>query len=425
MSKNRNRSQFSGSIRSTAPAQLEDDLDVGLNAPQQTPPSEPTPDVPEPKVDLDPVEDELEFESNTSLNQDDEEEEETTYNEDGEDLGDVSTQQPEVTAGVPEPSPLVYPYTEITDWTMEQLENYISRPETMDIYHSKLVKAINIHRQVSTKLDTAWTVDECTQFFKEHVTPAKTTTGCYKNDVTRKDRREASWTTQELEAWALGEITPEGMVTQNGLAVELHERLKMPIQSVAPEMVIAHYKHRFCQKDASIKVFGEIQSVKQTAVVIEPTEVEPKRIYPGLTHMNQTYIEESLKEYIDAVKPNRIVPEGAGFKAQRMLDNVIMSILKEQDPAGVKSGLDILFTTIVAERITNTRGVFSDTNAYRFIPGITELNNVQANHRALLTLFFTYIDSDEGIIAQTDPLSLVTYLPTRQQNLVLGYLGLS
>lgn len=325
-----------------------------------------------------------------------------------------------------EPAAPVFPFSDITTWTVEELELYISRPENMDIYHSKLVQAIQIHRQLFTALNEAWSVDECTAFFKEGVEPPKTTTGCYLNDVTRKLRRESSWTTQELEAWALGEIQPEGLVTRNGLAIQLHERFHMQIKTVDAESVIVHYKHNFGPNKGQVKLVGQIPVAKAIQPTVEEIKVVEKKIkYPGLTEMNQSYIEENLKRYCEAVAPNRRIAPKQGEEAQRQLHNTVLAILKEQDPVGVKSGLDILFTKIVAERITNPNGVFSDTNIFRFAEGISEIGRAQEIHRRLFTLFFAFIDGDEGILAQTDVAELVKYLPSNQQNQLFAYLGRS
>lgn len=335
------------------------------------------------------------------------------------------TEEPEVV--VPEePAAPVFPFSDITTWTVEELELYISRPENMDIYHSKLVQAITIHRQLFTKLNEAWSTDECVAFIKEGVEPPKTTTGCYLNDVTRKLRRESSWTTQELEAWALDEIKPEGLVTRNGLAIQLHERFHMQIKSVDAESVIVHYKHNFGPNKGQVKLVGQIPVAKAIQPTVEEIKVVEKKIkYPGLSEMNQSYIEENLKRYCEAVAPNRRITPKQGEEAQRQLNNTILAILKEQDPVGVKSGLDILFTKIVAERITNPNGVFSDTNIFRFAEGIPETGKAQETHRRLLTLFFAFIDGDEGILAQTDVAELVRYLPSNQQNQLFAYLGRS
>jgi len=325
-----------------------------------------------------------------------------------------------------EPAAPVFPFSDITTWTVEELELYISRPENMDIYHSKLVQAIQIHRQLFTALNEAWSVDECTAFFKEGVEPPKTTTGCYLNDVTRKLRRESSWTTQELEAWALGEIQPEGLVTRNGLAIQLHERFHMQIKTVDAESVIVHYKHNFGPNKGQVKLVGQIPVAQAIQPTVEEIKVVEKKIkYPGLTEMNQSYIEENLKRYCEAVAPNRRISPKQGEEAQRQLHNTVLAILKEQDPVGVKSGLDILFTKIVAERITNPNGVFSDTNIFRFAEGVSEIGRAQEIHRRLFTLFFAFIDGDEGILAQTDVAELVKYLPSNQQNQLFAYLGRS
>lgn len=317
----------------------------------------------------------------------------------------------------------VYPYTDVGTWSIEELEHYISRPETMDVYYSKLVQAVARHRQYSTVINEAWSIDECVEYFKNKIEPQRTKTGCYVNDVTRPLRRETSWTTQELEAWAQGEIKPCGIVTTNGLASELHQRFKMPINSVEPEMVLAHYNYHYGPSKGTVKRINEIPVAKAVQpTVTEVAETKTKIKYAGLTEMTQTYIETALKRYCDAVRPNRnINAVKDGFPAQRELNNVIMAILKETDPVAVKSGLDMLVTVIVAERMANPRGVFSDTNAFRFTEGVTAVGNAQESHRRLLTLFFAFIDGDEGILAQTDVPELVKYLQPRQQNLLLGY----
>lgn len=342
----------------------------------------------------------------------------------GEDHPSNDQSHEEETTEQEEPAAPVYPFSELETWTVEELENYISRPENIDVYHSKLVKAIGLHRQLFTKLNEAWSVDECTAFFKEGVEPAKTSKGCYVNDVTRRLRRESSWTTQELESWALGEIKPEGLVTTNGLAVQLHERFAMPINSVDPDLVIAHYKHHFGPNKGQVKLVGQIPTAKAVQPTVEEAKVTEQKIkYAGLTEMNQTYIEETLKKYCDAVRPNRVITPAKGNEAQRELHNVVKSILAEQDPVGVKSGLDILFKVINEERLINPKGVFSDTNIFRFAEGISEVGREQEIHRRLFTLFFAFIDGDEGILAQTDVQELVKYLPSRQQNQLFAYFG--
>lgn len=372
-----------------------------------------------------PIEDEREDEDDPSLDQDHEE----TESEDGDEIVEEELDSTEESvedeqAAIEEAAAPAFPFTEVSTWTQAELEKYISRPENMEIYHSKLVSAISIHRQLVDVLNEAWSVDDCIAFFKEGTTPAKTTTGCYVNDVTRRLRRESSWTTQELEAWALGEIKPEGLSTTNGLAAALYERFNMKISSVAPEMVIAHYKHNYGPNKGQVKLVGEIPVAKAVQPAAAEIPVIEKKIkYPGLSEMNQSYIEEALKRYCDAVRPNRVVTPKKGEEAQRELHNVVMSILKEQDPTGVKSGLDILFTKIVEERIHNPRGVFSDTNAFRFAEGIPATGRAVEIHRRLFTLFFAFIDGDEGILAQTDVPELIKYLPSHQQNLLLGYLG--
>lgn len=316
-----------------------------------------------------------------------------------------------------------FPFTEINTWTTDELALYISRPENMDIYHSKLVLAIDEHRRRETTLNEAWSVDECTEFFQQGVEPKRTTSGCYVKDVTRKLRREGSWTTQELEAWAQGEIQPEGMVTTGGLAVELHSRFHMPINSVAVDDVIAHYKYNYGPNKGQVTRTGLIPVAKAVQPSAEEVKVIEQKIkYAGLTEMSQAYIEDTLKEYADAVRPNRIITPAAGESAQRTLDTVMQHILKQEDPVAVKSGLDILFAFVHKERVENPRGVFSDTNALRFATGVPAIARAQEIHRRLLTLIFTFVDGDEGILAQTDIPELLAYLPARQQSLLLSYL---
>lgn len=413
MSKNnRNRTQFRGNI--TAPASFEETTVDKFEEETDPVVKEPTEVIEVPVEEPEVIVDERELEDDVKLDQDYEEIEDEFE----------ETHEDPVESEVTTPVEPAFPFTDVNTWTLEELETYISRPETMDIYHSKLVQAINAHRVLKTDLHEAWSVDECTAFFKEGTTPVKTSTGCYLRDVTRCKRREGSWTTQELEAWALGEIKPEGLVTANGLAIELHSRFNMEINTVAVESVIIHYKHKYGPNKGTVKLVGEAPAVK--SFVNEPivvTETAPKKILPGLNEMNQSYIEEGLKRYCEAVKPNRIIPQKRGEEAQRELHNILMSILKLTDPVAVKSGLDILFTKIVEERIHNPQGVFSDTNIFRFAEGVSVIGNAQEIHRRLFTLFFAFIDGDESILAQTDVPSLLKYLPSSQQNQLLGYLG--
>lgn len=334
----------------------------------------------------------------------------------GEDIGDVDQSTAEETA---EPVKTLND-REVATWTTDELEAYIAGTiEGVDIYRSTVDKAISEHRIREVKLDAAWTADECKTFLLTGVEPAKTSKGAWVKDVTRQYRREHQWTTQELESWALGEIKPEGATLASGLAIELKARLNLVVPSVDVDAVITCYKHF-----TGLTVKPTIEAVQPTAKTAPVTEAQVVEVtkqikYEGLSVMNQSYIESSLAQFGEIMKPGKAVNEVVGGKAQKLLKEVINYAIALPDPAASRAAMQALFDHFAANRTPGK--IFEDTYAFRFIDKMQATKKEQEAHADLLTLFLAYADPMVELRAQTDVASLIRGVPSHLQSRVLEF----
>lgn len=295
--------------------------------------------------------------------------------------------------------------------------------EDYEVTQKDRLEAIKEHRNVSTKLNEAWSLEAIKAFLEMGIEPEKTSTGVYVEDVTRANKKASGWSDEEVVAWIKGELEATGKASVGALAQSAVSRFKLKVKGNDPKSVINAYNVQV------EKIQPEVEETVPTAVettvaAAQVTEVKPTVKNPveikqeGLTPMNQRYIEDTLNRYIETLKPGKSVTQAEGVLQQKALDTLIRYILNLTDPSGFRNGMDYLLKVIKSQRAD---GVFNDTYAMRFSDNLPVSGNVQENHNRLLTLFFTFVDGDEAIIKQTDVAYLLEFVPADKQPLLLQY----
>lgn len=301
---------------------------------------------------------------------------------------------------------------ETTEQTLKRLEILITSDD-YEIEHKDRLEALRQHKQLSDKLNNAWSLEEVKAFLEMNIEPAKTSNGIYVNDVNRSDKKAGGWSDEEVVAWALGEIKATGKASDGALAQSLISRFKLSVKGNSPEEAIKAYLFKYGEMKPETAT--EVIKVQNEEVVTE-TAVSIKSV--GLTDMNKQYIESTINNYVEQLKPGKSVSREAGVQLQKTLDNVIKYIINLEDPAGFKTGMDFLMDTIKKHRVN---GVFNDTYALRFTDGLNVSGNTQESHNRLLTLFFIFADQDKAFRKQADINYLIQYVNPDKQSLLLQY----
>ncbi|WDS62352.1 hypothetical protein [Pseudomonas phage D6] len=302
---------------------------------------------------------------------------------------------------------------EISTWGVDEiLDGFEGKLDGIgENQYSALAKA---YRQL-VAVDAAWSVRDLIDFLTQGLEPAKTSNGAWRNDVTRARRTAAEWTTQELVAWALGEIRSVGETTDQKVSTELNKRLDLCSQSNKPEDVIRAYKKL---QSNSVKVVGE----QPTAVTPEPTIAEPvvqtATVIPqGLTAMNAAYLKTQTERYLKACAPGTPITVEIGTKEQKELDNLFRYILKLEDPVGFGNAM-AYFRDFYKKHRT---GLFEPTYATRFTGTLRTDGDVQETHVNLLTIFHVYTDDDKAARKQIDLPYLLRKFPASHQGWLLEF----
>lgn len=312
----------------------------------------------------------------------------------------------------------VYTSQPVDQWSTSELEAYISGTCEEETYVEQLKLAVTEHRKRESALAKAWTVLECREFFLTGKAPAKTSKGAWVKDVTRVYRREHEWETNELESWALGEIKAEGATTDGGLAVELKQRLNLPLKSFDVQAIITNYRYTTAQVNETRE---ETRPEPQTQEVSEARVAEVTKAIQleGVTAVNQSYIDSSLAQFEAVMKPGRAITERAAGDAQTLLRDVIRYAIQLPDPVGARSAMQYLLEYFRARR--GIGQIFEDTYAFRGIPDMRGTKKEQVAHHDLLTLFLVYADSMVELRAQTDIPSLIGNVNPQFQSRVLEF----
>lgn len=268
-----------------------------------------------------------------------------------------------------------------------------------------------------TDVPTAWSTREVIDNVTQQIIPRKASNGAWINDVTRANRPATDWTSQELEAWALGELKTPPLQSDVKLAMELNKRFDLKCLTQAPADVIRLFKQ---SRDPRIKP-SSTPAPQPTVAVTQTAEalaVDTAQELPqGLTAMNLGFIEGSLQRYYDVVAPGKSLTVGTGEKAQRQLDTLFRYILQLEDAKGFKSAMDI-----VREFVRKHRdGLFSATYVFRFTGGLRTDQNIQETHINLLDLFNVFTDPTKLARAQCDVPTMVAKFPADRQTWLIEY----
>lgn len=261
------------------------------------------------------------------------------------------------------------------------------------------------------ELEAAWSDQEVLDFFRNGVEPARTANGVWVNDVTRVNRSAQDWATLELEAWAAGEITPKGKANAQKLTAELVRRFDLSGPASDTEAVLKQYRHKTQPaQEPSNGDTGEANE-PEPSVEEEPApkvENKPAPVVEGvgaLTAMNVGFIDTTMERYIEAVSPRKQITDEEGGAAQRSLDGLFAYVMRLEGKA-LGEGLDRIKKIIDANR----DGVFSPSNAHRFIHRLKGNARHQAQHVNLIELFLIVTDKNPARKQQVDIRHMVSGL---------------
>lgn len=302
--------------------------------------------------------------------------------------------------------------------TLEDLEALIISDD-YEVTQAQRLQALTDHRVLSTKLPSEWSLQQVQSFLEMGIEPAKTSNGVWVEDVERANKKAGAWSEAEVVAWAKGEIKATGRATDNALAQSLISRFGLKVKGNSPEEAIKAYL--FKVEGATVAETSTAASEKLEEQVDNnevKDDVQSQLSQEGLTPMDQRFIEITLNNYIERVKPGKAITREEGIHAQKALDGLLKYIVALKDPVGFKSAMDYLMGEIVKHR---EGGVFDDTYALRFTDGLPTGGNVQENHNRLLTLFFIFADKDKSFRKQADISVLIEFVPGDKQPLIRQY----
>lgn len=297
----------------------------------------------------------------------------------------------------PQSEVLVYDPTRkdrpVGEWSTEELRALIKgqlhRVERRDEH-------IEEFRRRESVVD-AWSNHEVVEYYQKGIEPRKAGTGVWVRDRTRDQRAPNSWSNAELEAWAMGEIKPHSQADSVQLAQVLKERLSLPNAGNDVDSILASYKK---------------SRQRETAVAT----AQMSTANGALTPMNEAYISDTLKRYINEVKPGRAVSETAGGRAQRILDGVFAYTLKLEG-AKLKAGLDLIRRHIKENR----DGAFSSSYAFRFVHLLKGDAVSRRRHTNFIRLFQICTDDNKGRRQQTDIPSMLADHPESIRPMLIDY----
>lgn len=294
----------------------------------------------------------------------------------------------------------------ISTWATGEIVDAI-RGELDGIEVGQHGELANAYRQLET-VDAAWSARDLLDWLQQGLEPAKTSNGAWRNDVTRARRLARDWTTQELVAWAIGEIRPVGETTDVKVAAELNRRLDLGVLTNDPNDVIKAYKRT---QAGTAKIVG-VQPTAATPTTLQPEPaVEPEVTLLGLTKLNAAYLATQTSRYLKMCAPGVPITPEIGVKEQRQLDNMFRYILKLEDPVGFGSAMTFLRDFYKKHR----DGLFEPTYASRFTGLLRTDGYLQETHVNLLAILNVYTNPDKSARKQLDLAFLLRNFPVDKQ----------
>lgn len=310
---------------------------------------------------------------------------------------------------------------DVTTWSETELKLAIEGK--LEGVANKQYDAIITAFKKTVAVEPAWSNAQVIDFYRNGVTPAKTSNGVWVTDVTRGNKPAESWTTAELEAWALGEIACTPRASDQKLAVALSKALGLKAKDNSPKAIKEAYLKT---RSSSVTVASADQALATTTVVSADTEDTPIHLQQarataaqveqveGLNPMQVSYIDSVTARYIDAVAPGKVIADATGERAQKELNNLFDYCVGQQNSQVMVTCLERL-KGIIAK---NLDGVFSHDNAFRFVHYVPEARGAQERHKGMLTLLTSYASPNKDLRKQLD----VKYLLRQQTNEKQGQL---
>jgi hypothetical protein len=259
-------------------------------------------------------------------------------------------------------------------------------------------KVVNeLRKRIS--VPSAWSVKEVLEFYSQGVEPEKTSNGVYKNDISRANRGPSDWTTAELEAWALGEISAVGKTGDGKAALELRTRLSLNAENNSPAAVRAAYV-----KLQAVAPVATVADVLETPVAEVPEIIASIPKVEGLNAMNVSFIDGTLARYAEAVALNKPCTPEQGLKAQTALEN-LFSYAIAQEPVPMVASLKRILAFVGANQ--DKGQLFHADNVYRFTHLMRTDRNYRERHVNFLELLRVYSAVNKDLRKQADVRRLV------------------
>lgn len=286
----------------------------------------------------------------------------------------------------------------VSDWSTDELLAFASGKLT-DADTALNGKVVNeLRKRIS--VPAAWSVKEVLDFYTQGIEPEKTSNGVYKTDISRANRGPSDWTTAELEAWALGEISAIGKTGDGKAALELRSRLSLNAENNSPAAVRAAYVKLQATNAPAVTVADVLEL--PVAPVAEVIASIPK--VEGLNAMNVSFIDSTLSRYADAVAVNKPCTPEQGLKAQTALEN-LFSYAVTQEPVAMVASLKRILAFVSANQGKDQ--LFHADNVYRFTHLMRADRNYRERHVNFLELLRAYAADNKDLRKQVDVRRLV------------------
>lgn len=297
----------------------------------------------------------------------------------------------------------------LADWETAELTAYL-KGELENVPKNLQSGIVKEYRR-RVELPEAWSEQEVLNYFRQDILPEKTESGLWVNDVTRANRAPADWSNEELEAWVHNEIKPVGKANAGKLAHEVVNRFELSASPNDINKVRAEFDHKFAQETEDDE--STEQATPEPAKPTAPKVAEP---VGALTAMNVSFIDTTLENYVRAVSPNAQVGEEEGGKAQRSLESLFQYVLRLEGKA-LKDGLNRVNAFINKHR----DGVFSPSNAYRFVHHLKGNPKHQVQHVNMIELFLMTGDANQARRQQVDMRHMLKDLPNAKIEILVDY----
>lgn len=301
---------------------------------------------------------------------------------------------------------------EVTTWSETELRLAIEG-KLSGVTNKQLDPIIIAYKKL-VEIDPAWSNAQIIDNFRNGTVPAKTSNGVWVTDVARANKPAESWTTLELEAWALGEITCTPKADDRKLALALVKALSLKPADNSVKAV----KEAYLKTKGSIQI-GSDEAINPVTVQSAGTEEDPLYVQKaravaaqvetveGLTAMNVSYIDGVTSRYLEAVALNRAISVENAANAQKELAQ-LFEYAVALEPQAMVAALERI-KGIVGK---NLDGVFSGDNAYRYTHLVPEARGQRERHIGMLTLLTAYASPAKEVRKQLD----LKYLLRTQSN---------